>query len=241
MCQLVNRQKIYNWLKAIQYDCLPPICRLCGGRGLSCGLCTGCISELPWQPPSCTSCALPLAAGSLCGRCARSRPRHEQAVAIFEYAPPIDALIQRVKFNDDLCSARLLGMLMAEGIRRRGAALPELLIPVPLHPRRFAQRGYNQATELTRPIARMLRLPVDQTCCIRIRETVAQSGLSAAERRTNLQNAFAARYRAAGDVAIVDDVMTTGTTVDALVLALQRAGVERVRVWVCARASPHRG
>lgn len=167
----------------------------------------------------------------------------DEAIAVFDYAPPIDALIQRAKFSGDLACARLLGLLMAEGIRRRQPSLPQTLIPVPLHRGRLATRGYNQALELARPIARALRLPIEPACVARVRATAEQTGLSAKARGDNLRDAFAVRHRdrnrIGDDVAIIDDVMTTGHTVDALADAMKQSGVRRVRVWVCARAVLH--
>ncbi len=236
-CQLVDKSKVNKWLQSVQSWLLPPVCVLCGDQGEDCGLCAGCRAGLPWQSNACTTCALPLAIGELCGRCLDRRPRHDEAVAVFKFEPPVDALIRRLKFGGDLACARLLGLLMAEGIGRRSGPLPEAIVPVPLHRARLATRGYNQALELARPVAAMLGLPIDHACCARIRATAEQTGLSAAARSENLRNAFVADYLPAGDIAIVDDVMTTGHTVDALVRVMRQAGVARVRVWVCARAT----
>ncbi len=231
---------INKWLQIAQSWLLPPICLLCGVRGEDSGLCAACRAELPWQSNACIACALPLARGELCGQCLQRRPSRDESFAVFDYAPPIDALIQRVKFNGDLACARLLGHLMVEGIQRRQPSLPRALIPVPLHRGRLASRGYNQALELARPIARALHLPIEYACVTRIRATAEQSGLGAAARGDNLRDAFVVRHRDGNrigdDVAIIDDVMTTGHTVDALAGVLKRAGVRHVRVWVCARA-----
>lgn len=230
---------VYKWLQIAQSWLLPPICLLCGARGEEDGLCAGCRAGLPWQSNACIACALPLASGEWCGRCLDHRPLHDEACAAFDYAYPVDALIRRLKFNGDLACARLLGLLMAERLRRWLPSLPEAVVPVPLHRARLARRGYNQALELARPVAAALGLPIDYACCARVRATLEQTGLSAVARRENLRAAFAADYCPGRDIAIVDDVMTTGHTVDALVRVLRQAGVERVRVWVCARALPH--
>jgi ComF family protein len=228
--------KVYEWLIIAQSWLLPPFCLLCDARGEACGLCAGCRAELPWQTNACVGCALPLAGGTVCGHCLERKPVRDEVLAVFDYAPPVDTLIQRAKFGGDLACARLLGLLMAEGIMRRSPSLPAVLVPVPLHRGRLATRGYNQALELARPVARALRVPIDPACCTRVRATAGQPGLNAAARGENLRGAFAAGGRPADDIAIIDDVMTTGHTVDALARVLKHAGATRVRVWICARA-----
>jgi len=116
--------------------------------------------------------------------------------------------------------------------------MPEIIIPVPLHRTRLRERGFNQALEIARPIARSLSIPVDYKSCERVRKTSAQSLLPAAERRKNIKGAFrVTRPIAARHVAILDDVMTTGHTVQELAATLRKAGVERIDVWVVARTS----
>ena len=118
-----------------------------------------------------------------------------------------------------------------------GAERPQALVPVPLHTGRLRERGYDQALELTRPLARRLGLPLRDDLLRRARATAAQSTLDAGQRRRNLRGAFAVRGHCAlpAHVALVDDVMTTGATAHAAASALLRAGVARVDVWVCAR------
>lgn len=233
----MDKQKVYKCLKIAQSWVLPPLCLLCGARGEDSGLCAGCLGDLPRLSHACSTCALPITDGDLCGPCANRLPIQDEAIALFHYASPIDMLIRRLKFEGDLACARLLGLLMAAGLGMRGVSLPDCLVPVPLHRRRLAVRGFNQALELARPIAGALEIPLDYTCCRRVRATTEQSGLSADARRVNLHDAFAVSGCPANDVAIIDDVMTTGQTIDALAHALKAAGVARVRVWVCARAS----
>ncbi len=155
----------------------------------------------------------------------------------FDYAAPLDHLIQRMKFGGDLACARLLGQLMTERIARSVSRPPELIVPMPLHRRRLAARGFNQAFELARPIARRLALPIDTAACVRHRATAEQSTLAAAERRGNVEGAFSVRRPLPASVAIVDDVLTTGSTALALMAELRRAGVSRIVLWVCARAA----
>jgi ComF family protein len=214
-------------------------CALCGQRADDLGLCPGCVADLPWQGPACRRCAVPLATGEVCGSCLETPPPYDEAVAIFNYAEPADSMIQRLKFGGDLAYARTLGKLMAIELVRRAIHHPRMIIPVPLHPGRLIARGFNQAVELARPLADRIGIPLDRTVCVRMRATAEQSGLDAAGRHRNVKNAFRVIHPVAGaDVAVVDDVMTTGSTLEAVAQALKRAGARRVSVWVCARAAP---
>jgi len=156
--------------------------------------------------------------------------------APFLYRTPVDALLRAFKFQGRLVHVRVLARIMSDHVQASGSRLPDLLVPVPLHPSRLRERGFNQAVELARLIGRALAIPLDTQTCQRIRLTSAQSGLTATERRRNLRNAFYVRpMDLPRSLAIVDDVMTTGATVASMAQALRRQGVERIEVWVCAR------
>lgn len=218
--------------------------RLCPSRCLVCGeaaargtdLCAACAAGLPWNDAACPRCALPVPApAGPCGDCLQRPPPLQAAHAAFRYAAPLDRLLPRFKFHRDLAAGRLLSTAMAS----RFAALehPDALLPVPLHHARLRQRGYDQALELARPLARALQLPLLAGALVRQRATRAQSELDAAARRRNLRGAFAVPDGGAlpAHVVLVDDVMTTGATLHAAAIALRRAGVARVDAWVCAR------
>lgn len=211
-------------------------CLLCAARGADAGLCPGCRSDLPWQRAACTRCALPLANNAVCGACLKAPPPQDGAWSVFDYHPPLDFMIRRLKFRGELAWARALGALMADELFRRCPERPEAIVPVPLHRRRLAGRGYNQALELARPLARRYGIPIAPDLCLRSRPTAEQTALDAAARRANVRGAFLVRRPPPTTVVIVDDVFTTGSTVAALAQALRRAGAERVLVWVCARA-----
>jgi ComF family protein len=151
------------------------------------------------------------------------------------YSAPLDGLLPRFKFHLDLAAGRLLAQLLTEACA--DAPRPQALVPVPLHRARLRRRGYDQALELAKPLARALDLPLQSRLLQRVRPTVPQSELSAAARRRNLRDAFAVDVVAAlpAHVVLVDDVMTTGATLHAAARALRRAGVARVDAWVCAR------
>jgi ComF family protein len=140
------------------------------------------------------------------------------------------------KFRARLNLIRLLGQCLALSLRERGAVMPELIIPVPLHPARQRERGYNQALELARPLSRELSIPVDAKSCVRVQATAPQAGLEGKARRRNVRGAFRVSLAPpANHVALLDDVVTTGSTVAELAKVLLKAGVGRVDVWAVAR------
>ena len=214
---------------------LPLHCLACGEPGDDgLDLCACCRRALPCAASACPRCAVPLALPGTCGDCLRRPPPLHAAHAAFSYAPPLDRLLPRYKFHRDLASGRLLAQLMARAFA--GCERPQALVPVPLHPARLRQRGYDQALELARPVATLLGLPLRAGLLQRVRATPAQSQLDAPARRRNLRGAFqAASQSLPAHVALVDDVMTTGATLHAAATALRRAGVARVDAWVCAR------
>jgi len=202
-------------------------------------LCPACQDSLPWAESQCARCALPLSATAveaLCGRCQTTPPAFEVCLSPFRYQTPLDHLLQGLKFNGRLAQARLLGELMADWLGAVMESPPDQLIPVPLHTERLRARGFNQAIELARPIARRLALPLSPHSVRRILPTPPQSDLSRKQRLKNIRGAFEVVQPMSGHVAIIDDVMTTGSTADELAKALLRAGAERVDVWVCTRA-----
>ena len=235
------RSRLRTWLRAAADQLLPPRCLLCaepGEGGLD--LCAACRRSLPSNRDACRHCALPLPPADLhpdrvCGTCQRRPPPLDAVQAAFVYAPPLDRLLPRFKFHQDLAAGRLLARLMADAFV--ATERPLALLPVPLHRGRLRRRGYDQALELARPLARRLQLPLHAGALRRIRATAAQSELDAAARRRNLRGAFqvAGGVSLPAHVALVDDVMTTGATLHAAATALRRAGVTRVDAWVCAR------
>jgi ComF family protein len=240
------------------------------------GLCPSCRVDLPWNRSACARCALPMPLPTAaCGCCLRRPPPLTETRAVFVYGPPLDRLLPRLKFHDDLAAGRLLAEVMAmEFARMResdadpdadphadtdvdtvavsalGNAVrsrPDALIPLPLHRKRLRGRGYDQALELARPMAKQLGLPLRLDVLQRERDTSPQSRLNAAARRKNLRGAFTVNIDAIADAArstpplahvvLIDDVMTTGATLHAAADALLRAGVARVDAWVCARVA----
>ena len=215
-----------------------PRCVVCGDAGMpGRDLCTACHAELPWQRHACAHCALPLPQAGICGQCLQHPPPLQAVHAAFDYAFPLDQLLPRLKFHRDFAAGRVLAQCMAE----RFAALsrPDALVPLPLHRARLRQRGYDQALELARPLAKALDLPLRSDVLHRHKATAAQSRLDAEARKRNLRGAFVVQADASlpAHIALLDDVMTTGATLHAAADALLRAGVARVDAWVCARVA----
>lgn len=229
-----------RWSLRDQLIGLPTVCVVCGAEGGGAlDLCDACRDDLPRVGAACVQCGLPTVSASAqrCGQCLSEPPVYSRTLAAFSYADPIRSLLHRLKFQRKLHVARVLGYLLAEVVRANDGQA-DLVIPVPLHRARLRERGYNQALELARPVAATLRIPLDTTSCTRVRAAEAQMSLPADQRRKNVKDVFeVTRPIAARRVAIVDDVMTTGATVEELARRLKRAGVEDVQVWVCARAT----
>jgi len=228
--------KVDGWLRKAVRTVFPPRCLLCGEAGANGrDLCQACTEALPWNASACLRCALPLPVPATCGTCLQKPPPMGETHAVFVYGFPLDRLVPRLKFHNDLAAGRLLSGLMADAL---GALpRPEALVPVPLHDTRLGRRGYDQALELAAPLARGLRIPLLADVLLRTRATSPQSELDAVARKRNLRRAFAVRAHATlpDHVVLVDDVMTTGATLEAAARTLLRAGVSRVDAWVCAR------
>lgn len=239
----MHKLPLANLSDNIQRWLFPPVCLLCGEPGADRrDLCPPCQATLSYNTFACARCALPLPQetppGTVCGRCQSTPPAYDQAYSLFHYAPPVDRLIVRLKFSAKLNLTRLLGELLADHVADTVEVLPELIIPVPLHRSRLRERGYNQALEIARPIARRLHIPVDYRSCARLRPTSAQTSLPAKERRGNVKGAFGVvQPISARHIAIVDDVMTTGHTAQELATVLRASGVATIDIWVLARAA----
>lgn len=214
---------------------------LCGASSARL-LCAACEADLPRCPAAaCPVCALPLPEtgpdGTVCGACLRRPPAFGRTLAAFSYGFPVDRLLHAFKYAGNLALAEAL----AEPLARLAAARPrpDLLLPMPLHPARLRQRGFNQSLEIARPVSRWLGIPLEARACRRTRDTPAQAGLKWEERRRNVRGAFACDLDLAGKkVAVLDDVMTTGATLDEIGRVLKGRGAAEVSAWVVARTLP---
>jgi len=232
-----------NYLPKIKQALQPPSsCLLCEAPASTLTLCCGCLQDLPWNLHACERCAIPLPEELLlCGECRPRPPPQQAALAPLRYVFPVDSLIAGLKYHRQLAHAPVLSQFLLEAIQAADKPLPQLILPVPLHPQRLADRGYNQALEIARPLAKTLGLPLETRLIHRERHTRAQRSLTAVARRHNLEQVFALdrnRLAALGHpthIAIVDDVLTTGATVGAMASLLQRHGVTDIDVWCVAR------
>ena len=246
----VVAERRHGFIARLGHALLPPRCLVCAEAGCNGhDLCADCITALPWNRSACPRCGIPTPlAGDVCGRCLKKSSPVARTHAAFRYDFPLDRLLPRFKFHRDLAAGRELAGWMIEALRDalRDSKPPDALIAVPLHPRRLRQRGYNQALELARPLARAFDLPILQHALHRVRDIVPQAGLNALARRRNPRGAFAVgrdlrdRTNIPKHVVLVDDVMTTGATLYECAKVLQRAGVTRVDVCVMARVPPPR-
>ncbi|HUN69306.1 MAG TPA: ComF family protein [Burkholderiales bacterium] len=211
-------------------------CFLCRGTADAL-LCAPCDAELPrLGPERCPRCALASPAGALCGRCLAQAPAFDATCAALAYRFPADALVQALKFHGELALAPFLGDLLAPCIPAGDA---DYLVPVPLSRERLRSRGYNQALEIARGVARRAGVRLAPELCERTRDTPAQTDLPLAERAKNVRGAFhCPRLLAGARIAVLDDVMTTGATLNEVAATLKRAGAARVVNWVVARTLP---
>ena len=237
---MIPHATVYNWLHILQLAIYPPTCVFCGAAGdRKDDLCSACHDDLILNTYSCPRCAEPLQEppSSPCGHCQRHPPHFDTTFAPFHYAEPLKTLLLELKFNQRLQHARLLGNLFSERVLKAAVELPDYIIPVPLHAARLRERGYNQALELARFSGRRLGLPVASHLVVRGRATKMQSRLRTRERQRNVRDAFELRGNVAGlRIALLDDVMTTGSTLSELSRILKRGGAASVVAWSVARA-----
>lgn len=238
-----------KWLQQHRPDWLrhDPGCLLClGPCHHPSGICAPCQNDLPGLGPHCTRCCLPMPLeNTLCGQCLKNPPAFQHCTAAWQYAFPIDALINRFKHHRQWPGGYSLSLLLAQCLEQQyqaGLARPDLLIPVPLSARRQRHRSFNQAHMIARWLGHRLQLPVQAGAVLRSRDTPTQQGQSAQQRRRNLKNAFIVRRldRLQGlHIALVDDVMTTGATARELSGLLLAAGATRVDLYLLARTPSH--
>jgi len=196
--------------------------------------CAACDADLPRLPPCrCSVCAVPLPRGDLCGACLKRPPRFAQISAALLYRYPADALIHAFKYGGNLALADPMAELLAGVLTGKA----DIIVPLPLTPDRLRERGFNQAHEIGRRIARRTGVALAGAVCRKVLDTAPQAALPWKERARNVRGAFACDADLSGlTVAVVDDVMTTGATLDELARTLRRAGAARVIGWVVARA-----
>lgn len=224
---------------------LPSRCVLCNGSVCNpFNLCSFCLSVMPWLEHCCDYCANPLPEDKtskirICGQCLKQAPLFQKTTGLFVYEKPASVLIIQLKFHHRLLLGDKLGKLLERKLRPLYQnSLPDLLMPVPLHPKRLRQRGFNQALEIAKPIGRLCNIPIDKKSLIRTRPTRAQSEIPAKERRSNVKNAFQCNAELQNlHILLIDDVITTGHTIHECCKALKKAGAKQIDVCAVARTN----
>lgn len=218
-------------------------CLLCGQvvkREIS--LCKACESDLPINDHACPVCAIPIKntqANLTCGQCIKSPPSYDYGYSVFRYEMPIVKMVSQMKFSKKLSYASILASLLAKSYAKNEAAygIPEAILPVPLHNKRLVQRGYNQSLELSRKLSKQLRKPLLLDFIKRVTETQAQTELNKKQRRQNVKGSFEALKKSTyKHILVIDDVVTTGATINEVARVLKNSGVTTVGFLSIARA-----
>lgn len=223
--------KLLDWI-------LPTCCDLCKKPVKNSCLCQSCRDKITQTTPCCQLCQASLEIDGTCGACITLQPSFDKVYVLGDYQDTLADLITGLKFHNKLNHSRTLSELWIEHLPDwyQDDKLPELIIPIPLHKKRLKQRGFNQAVEIAKPIAKQFKLSFDKFSCIRIKATKPQLSLPQKERKQNVAGAFAiTKLTHANHITIIDDVFTTGHTVNALATLLKQQGVQRIDVWCCAR------
>ena len=201
--------------------------------------CQACYDQLSWHDGhSCPQCGMP-SWGEVCGLCLNKPPHFEQTIAAFDYDFPIDRLISAYKYQFQLQLATPLSQALIQAVRQKLTVMPDYIIAMPLHPMRIAERGFNQSLELAKILSLEMYIPISHAC-LRIINTPPQAKLSQAQRIRNIRGAFHCAHSLEGlNIAIVDDVMTTGASLNELARQLKQRGAAHVQCWVIARTQHH--
>jgi ComF family protein len=209
-------------------------CILCAAKtDYNHGLCLDCLESLPQHPKACCpQCGLP-SQGEYCGNCLKHEPSYDRTHALFRYAYPIDALLQHYKYNNALYLSQTFGQLLSQQIVDFDI---NVIIPMPLHPIRLKERGFNQSLEVAKIIAKQLNIDLDITSCQRVKNTPPQASLALKERVKNMKGAFECSANFSGNhIMLIDDVMTTGASLNELAKTLKNAGATKVSCYILAR------
>lgn len=219
-------------------DLLPASCLLCGADSGSSQLCPACAGDLPLLPAAlCPQCSVPTTYGERCGACLHEPPHFDATCALFRYDFPVDRIVHALKYGHQLAVANWLSEALAARLAEQTF---DLIVPLPLHPQRLAERGFNQAVEIAAHLEKRLKIPVDRHSLQRTRATPAQAELPLKERHKNVRGAFECRSDFSGKhILLLDDVMTSGATANECARVLKLHGAIHVTVAVAARALKH--
>lgn len=217
----------------------PSFCVICKINTPAFPLCKACLRALPTLQDACPRCSHPLPYHGICGQCLKRPPAFDSSIACFEYGTPIKELLYRFKMNAELSLAPIFASLMAHRIKKACGENPAsfTLLPMPLHPRRIRYRGFNPTLEIARHLRHRLNMPMNRQLAYRHLHRSAQSGLAFKDRKKNVKGVFKTHHHITQPVAILDDVMTTGATVESLAKTLKKAGAPSVTVWCLAKTT----
>ncbi len=239
-----SAQLITSALKNAGAMIYPKVCLHCNDAGYDgMDLCHRCLQRLPWVEHACSRCALPLPSNDavVCGACSNRDLYFDNAYTPFQFDGFISDAIYQFKFKHKLNQGKLLAQLLLKHIEEKQLEIPELIIPVPLHKKRICQRGYNQALEIARIVSKHISSELDYDTVYRNRDTSVQMELPAKQRHKNVQGAFSVKENATvlknKHICIVDDVMTTGNTVNEVAKCVRNVGAKRIDVWCVARVA----
>ena len=228
------------WLTTFRDYFFPACCLQC--RQLchnQIDLCTSCENALPRILLACPICRIPNDDGLLCPNCYYHPPTYSKMICPYLYRDPLPHFIHSLKFSSKLIYAKLLGELLLRAVESESEGYPECLLPMPLHVKRTRFRGFNQSLEMSKIISRRLNIPIELHKVIRCKNTQAQSKMTKNDRRNNMIDAFQVTGVLPKHVAIIDDVVTTGTTIESLARCLKKNGVSKIEVWCAARTTLH--
>lgn len=240
-------------LDCASYLVLPGNCVLCKSKSFRpLDLCTVCEIDLPNPYSPCKICCSPLAhtaTGSensephskICGDCLIQPPTYTRLYTPYLYQPPVDRLLWQFKFEGNLSVGKVLGQLLAQHIEENNNINADILVPVPLYWRRLFRRGFNQANELATTVGKILDIPIANNLIKRRYNTLSQQGLNRKQRHSNLAGSFAIRTDKlrrlikGKSIALIDDVVTTGSTVEEIAKLLKQHGAAEINIWCVAR------
>ena len=234
-----------NLLKQLKKLLVPYYCVICGLQtNNSYGICDPCFSDLPWLTHYCARCSNPLINSNnlLCGSCLKSKLYYDKIISLFHYRPPISQLITQFKFHKKLHLSRNFSQLIVSQLNdfiNTSNIKFDIVIPVPLHRKRIKERGFNQANEIAKLIAKKLQILLANNVVVRVKNTSPQTELPSKQRKRNVKNAFFVQGNIQDkNILIIDDVITTGATVNELSRVLKKSGADHIVVCSLTRSSP---
>jgi ComF family protein len=191
---------------------------------------------IPKLGPACPYCAKPSPQSDylICGTCIKNPPYYDNALVAYAFEEPLRSLLHQFKYHHQLYLCSFFGRLIVDAWKQK-KSMPQCLIPVPMHPKKLKERGFNQTVLVAKYLGKALNIPYNRTSCQKIRPTKAQASLNGDQRRTNLKNAFHLQPIPYTHVALIDDLLTTGSTANELARTLKKAGVSHVEIWCSAR------